>query len=159
MSSHTHAVGVSMIVLLALQAFQVAFLWLHDLVPLGRLNDVAAVRRHNPGRSLLVTTLVQSVPWSIGLLGTLLCLGGPMPVWLRTWLWISYGLLFLGELQAWWIPYLLVPDPVRAERYRAMFGATHALLPERHGIRPNTLHAILHAATLLTLVTLAIRSV
>lgn len=32
------------VLLLALQALQVAFLWLHDWIPLGRLNDVAAAR-------------------------------------------------------------------------------------------------------------------
>jgi hypothetical protein len=42
----------------------------------------------------------------------------------------------------------------RAARYQAMFGQTHAFLPERNGIRPNTLHVILHAATLTTLVVL-----
>jgi hypothetical protein len=31
-------------VLVALQVLQVLFLWLHDWIPLGRLNDVAAVR-------------------------------------------------------------------------------------------------------------------
>jgi hypothetical protein len=35
-----------------------------------------------------------------------------------------------------------------------MFGTTHAFLPERNGIRPNTLHIILHMATLITLVLL-----
>ena len=35
-----------------------------------------------------------------------------------------------------------------------MFGRTHAFLPERIGIRPNTLHVILHAATLTTLILL-----
>jgi excisionase family DNA binding protein len=46
-----------------------------------------------------------------------------------TWLWISYGLLFIGELTAWWIPYLFHSQPERAARYQAMFGATHAFLP------------------------------
>ena len=32
------------IVSLALQVFQVLFLWVHDWISLGRLNDVAAVR-------------------------------------------------------------------------------------------------------------------
>jgi len=35
-----------------------------------------------------------------------------------------------------------------------VFGATHAFLPERDGIRPNTLHLILHLATLTTLIVL-----
>jgi hypothetical protein len=36
-----------------------------------------------------------------------------------------------------------------------MFGKTHAFLPVRNGIRINTLHVILHVATLTTLVVLA----
>jgi hypothetical protein len=32
------------IIRLGLQVFQVLFLWLHDWIPLGQLNDVAAVR-------------------------------------------------------------------------------------------------------------------
>jgi len=45
-------------------------------------------------------------------------------------------------------------EPERAKRYRMVFGATHAFLPERDGIRPNTLHLILHLATLTTLIVL-----
>jgi hypothetical protein len=36
-----------------------------------------------------------------------------------------------------------------------MFGATHAFLPERHGIRPNTLHISLHVAMVGVLALLA----
>jgi hypothetical protein len=42
------------------------------------------------------------------------------------------------------------------ERYRVMFGATHAFLRPRHGIRINTLHFVLHTLTVATLVVLAI---
>ena len=44
---------------------------------------------------------------------------------------------------------------MRAARYRALFGGTHAFLPGRNGIVPNTLHVALHAATLATLPALA----
>lgn len=65
----------------------------------------------------------------------------------------------MGELQAWWIPYFFRSDPARAARYQTMFGNTHAFLPERNGIRPNTLHIILHVATLATLAVLAVIAV
>jgi hypothetical protein len=42
----------------------------------------------------------------------------------------------------------------RAVRYDAMLDRTHGFLPIRNGIRPNTLHIILHTATNLTLVVL-----
>jgi len=66
-------------VLLALQAFQVLFLWVHDWIPLGRLNDVAAVRSQDTGRRLVTVTLIQSVPWTIGLCFSLLHFRRPYP--------------------------------------------------------------------------------
>jgi hypothetical protein len=53
--------------LLDLQVFQVIFLWVHDWIPLGRLNDVAAVRSRDTTRRLVTVTLFQSVPWTVGL--------------------------------------------------------------------------------------------
>lgn len=143
-------------ILLALQAFQVIFLWVHDWVPLGRLNDVAAVRSEDTLRRLVIVTLVQGVPWSIGLLFSAWYFGRPYPGWLNSWLWITYALLFAGQIRAWWIPYLFRAEPKRAERYRRMFGKTHSFLPERNGIIPNTAHILLHLATAATLVVLFI---
>ncbi|HWO34760.1 MAG TPA: hypothetical protein VNO32_38705 [Candidatus Acidoferrum sp.] len=138
--------------LFALQFFHVMFLALHDWVPLGKLNDVTAVRAANPGRKPLAATLISLTPFAIGLAASAIYFGRLYPAWLLWWLWISYGLLFVGELTAWWIPYLFHPE--RAARYQLMFGATHAFLPERNGIRPNTLHVIPRIVTLTTLVVL-----
>jgi hypothetical protein len=140
--------------LFVLQCFHVMFLALHDWVPLGKLNDVKAVRAANPGRKLLAATLISLTPFAIGLAASAIYFGRVYPAWLFWWLWISYGILFVGELTAWWIPYLFHPEPERAARYQVMFGATHAFLPERNGIRPNTLHVILHILTLATLAVL-----
>ncbi len=57
----------------------------------GPLNDVAAVRRHDGMRRLVAVTLVQSLPFTIGLLFDVL---SPLmrvwdPDWFRSWLWIS----------------------------------------------------------------------
>ena len=81
--------GIEM-VLLALQAFQVLFLWVHDWIPLGRLNDVAAVRSQDTRRRLVTVTLIQSVPWTIGLCLSLVHFRRPYPGWLYDWLVISY---------------------------------------------------------------------
>ncbi len=147
----------SAIVLIGLQAFQVLFLWTHDWVPLGRLNDVAAVRAQDSLRRLVVVTLVQSVPFTIGLAFSLLYVRQAFPHWLVSWLWISYGLLLIGQIQAWWIPYLIRAEPERAARYRKMFGKTHSFLPQRNGIVPNTAHILLHAATAATLIVLLVK--
>jgi len=147
-----------LILLIILQSLHVVFLWLHDWVPVAPLNDVAAVRRADPLSRLVRVTLIQSIPWTIGLAFSLRHLTTPFPPWLWWWLWISYGTLFIGELRAWWVPYLLRPDPARAARYRSMFGNTHAFLPARNGITPNTLHVALHACTAATLLALTILS-
>ena len=149
----------SEILLLALQAFQVVFLWVHDWVPLGSLNDVAAVRKADSLGRLVYITLLQSVPWTIGLAGSVWYFGQRYPGWLADWLWISYVILLLGQLRAWWLPYLLKPEPERAERYRMMFGKTHSFLPVRNGMVPNTAHILLHLASAATLVVLYLRGV
>jgi hypothetical protein len=136
---------------MALQGFHVAFLFLHDWVPLGRLNNLEGVRRAVTRAQLVAGTLISGTPFALGLAFSLWFRGGPPATWLRTWLWVSYGLLFVGELQAWWVPYLLRPEPQRAARYQQMFDGTLAFLPRRHGIVPNTLHVALHLATLATL--------
>jgi hypothetical protein len=145
------------IALLTLQAFQVVFLWLHDWIPVGRLNDVVAVRSQNTTTRLVLATLINSVPFTIGLAYSLLYFERPYPRWLLYWLWISYGVIFLGELLAWWIPYFFRAEPQRAARYQVMFGDTHSFLPRRNGIAPNTAHVLLHLATLATLVCLLLR--
>ena len=145
--------------LVFLQVGQVAILWLHDWVPLGALNDVVAVRAADSTARLVRVTLIQSIPYSVGLLYTIRSLNTGVPGWLWYWLWISYGILFAGELRAWWIPYLVRAEPERAARYRAMFGATHAFLPPRNGMVPNTLHVVLHVFTVATLLTLAAMTV
>jgi hypothetical protein len=142
--------------LIVLQALQVAFLWLHDWLPLPPLNDVLAVRRQDSTARLVRVTLIQSLPFTIGLVASLAYAQRHFPGWLWSWLWISYGILFAGEVTAWWLPYLTRPAPARAARYQAMFGSTHAFLPPRNGIVPNTLHCLLHAATILTLLMLAL---
>jgi hypothetical protein len=142
------------LVLLGLQLFQVLFLWVHDWVPLGKLNDVAAVRSQDTTQRLITVTLIQSVPYTIGLCYSLLHWKQPYPGWLCDWLLISYGLLLIGQFRAWWLPYLFRPEPERAARYRIMFGRTHTFLPPRNGLVPNTAHILLHVATAATLVCL-----
>lgn len=141
-------------VLVALQAYQVLFLAIHDWIPLGRLNDVRAVRSQDTPLRLIVVTAIQTLPFAFGLVYSVVYFDARYPGWLFEWLLISYAVLLVGQLRAWWLPYLLVPEPQRAARYRIMFGQTHSFLRERNGIRPNTAHVLLHVATLTTLIVL-----
>ena len=140
--------------LLALQALQVLFLWIHDWIPMGSLNDVRAVRAQDSFQRLVLVTLIQSIPFTVILVLSVLLFGSPYPPWLVTTIWIAYVVLLAGQLRAWWVPYLLRAEPERAERYHAMFGNTHSFLPVRNGLVPNTAHIFLHACTAATLVVL-----
>ena len=141
--------------ILALQVFQVAFLLLHDWVPLGRLSDPRALRTLESTRRIVLATALSGVPFLLGLIFSTVHAHDPRwPGWVRDYLWISYGILFFGELESWWVPYLWRAQPARAARYKVLFGNTHTTLPVRNGIAPNTLHVVLHAATLATLVLL-----
>jgi hypothetical protein len=141
--------------LLALQALQVFILIFHDWIPLGRLNDVAAVRRQHGFRRVLIGTLINAIPFLLGLAASLYYADQPSQHWLWLYLIIAYGILFAGEIESWWLTYFFgYKEQARAEPYRIMFGNTHAFLPVRHGIVPNTLHCVLHGATLATLILL-----
>ncbi|MGA8102713.1 MAG: hypothetical protein WB869_11190 [Candidatus Acidiferrales bacterium] len=142
--------------LLGLQCFIVLFVAFHNWIPLGSLNDVRAARVVFPGSKLLTITLINFSPVSIGLAGSVIYFGQACPPWLFWWLWITYLLAVYGSLKAWWIPYLFRPEPALAARYQVMYGATHAFLPERNGIRPNTLHVIFDLATVAILIVLAV---
>jgi hypothetical protein len=85
-------------ILLTLQGFHVLFLGLHDWIPSGRLNDVKAVRAANPIHTLIAATLLSLTPFAIGLAASAMYFGKACSRWLFWWLWISYGLLFIGEL-------------------------------------------------------------
>jgi hypothetical protein len=150
---------VAMGALIVLQCFVVLFVALHNWIPLGSLNDVKAVRSVFPTGKLLVTTFINFIPVAIGLAASVFYFGRGFPDWLLWFLWITYGLACYGSLKAWWIPYLFRPDPKRAARDRVMYGATHAFLPERNGIRPNTLHVIFDVVTVAILIVLAVLTI
>jgi hypothetical protein len=140
---------------LGLQGFHVAFLLLHDWVPLGRLNDIRAQRTTDPVRKRVVTTVLSALPYLLLFAFSIRDVRlHRLSHFLVFWLWVGYGALFAGELKAWWIPYFLGSEPERAARYRRLFGETYSFLKERNGIQPNTLHVFLHAATLCMLLLL-----
>jgi len=119
--------------LLALQGLVVTILALHDWVPLGKFNRVRTIRAERTLTQLFTVTAVQTLPFAFGLVCSAFYRYTPYPTWLYAWLWISYAAMFLGQVQAWWIPYII--RPLRAAR-------------ARDRVTPNTLHLLLHLATI-----------
>lgn len=70
--------------------------------------------------------------------------------WAKPWAVVSDALVIVGVLKAWWIPHLFAPDPERAARHAVRFAGTHAFLPSRNGIRPDTLRVVFQAVAVAT---------
>jgi hypothetical protein len=143
---------------IALQACITAFLFLHDWIPLGRLNNLTALSGQDSLARRLITTIISGAPSAVGLVFSLRHWNTAYPGWLNLLLWINYGVLLLGLLRAWWIPYLIQPDPERAVRYQVIFADTHTFLPCRNGMAPNTLHVIFHLSDVALLAVLFFRT-
>jgi len=139
---------------LACQLFIVLFIALHDWIPLGSLNNLKGVHSADATKKLVVVTVLSTLPFAIGFVGSAYYASTRFPSWLVWFLWITYGASLYGLLRAWYVPYLLVPNPARAARYDEMFAGTHTFLPTHNGIAPNTLHVIFHAVLIATVVLL-----
>ncbi|WP_010648682.1 hypothetical protein [Oceanobacillus massiliensis] len=129
------------------------FMFIQDLVPLGQLNDIAAVKMENSTTGLIITTLIGviQIMMLIGL--SLLFIGKHYPIWAKLWLIIHPSCILAGAIWSWWIPYLTgINAEAKIERYTAMFGDTHAFLPTMNGIVPNTLHTFFHFTLLCCIV-------
>jgi hypothetical protein len=145
------------ITFLTLQTIVVLFLLFHDWVPLGRLNNLTAIRGQDSVVRSVLVTLLPGAPAALALFFCAKYFGEPYPDWLEMLLWITYGLLVIGLLRAWWIPYLFGTDPARAARYQIIFADTHSFLPKRNGMAPDTLHTCFHIAAVATMVVLFMR--
>lgn len=135
---------------LASQSFVVLFIALHDWLPLGKFNDIRGVHSADSRSRLAMVMILSTLPFAICLAASAYYASARFPMWLVWLLWISYGVGLYGILKTWYVPYLFVPDPVRATRYQMMFGGTHSFLPVRNGIVPNTLHVLFHAIFFVT---------
>jgi hypothetical protein len=143
-----------MIAFLLCQLYIVLFVALHDWLPLRSLNNLAGIRAVDTRMQLLRTTALSTLPFAVGLAGSVYHSTTHFPTWLMWLLWITYGAGLYGVLRAWYLPYLVYSDPARAARYRERFADTHAFLPARNGIRPDTLHVTFHAVLLALIVLL-----
>jgi hypothetical protein len=140
--------------LLGLQLFHVLLLLLHDWMPLGRLNDLRALREHIPSRELLRTTLLLTFPFALSLALTVHYRHLGLPPWAILCDLLAYGLMVAMQWRLWWSPYFYGTTQERVIFYKKLFGHTHTFLPRRNGIRPNTLNTLMHLLTVGTLLVL-----
>lgn len=144
-----------MVLLLGLQGFHVAFLLLHDWIPLGPFNNLKAQSQHLKLWQRILGPIISAVLPGIGLYFSILHRNSlPYPWWLSLYLLGTYAFLFIGEIEAWWATYFWGYKRERGAVYQAMLSGTVTFLPLRNGVAPNAIHVLLHLSTLVTLVLL-----
>ncbi len=122
------------------------FMTLHDWVDIPPFTNLKALRKAHSVKSRLIGSLVNGGLVLIPIIVSLLYIASPLPLWARILFVIIYGLITIGTITAWWIPYFvgrywLHGNKTGFEEYRN----THSFLPPRgDNIVPNTLHVILH---------------
>ncbi|HVZ30374.1 MAG TPA: hypothetical protein VG839_08270 [Asticcacaulis sp.] len=144
--------------LFGLQVFHVAFLLLHDWVPLGPFNNLKAQNQHLKLWQRIVGPVISAILPGIGLYLSLSYTRTPYPWWLNAYLIGAYTFLFVGEIEAWWATYFWGYKRERGASYQAMLAGTVSFLPLRNGIAPNAIHVLLHLATVATLVLLIVQA-
>lgn len=60
-----------MTVFLLCQSYVVLFIALHDWLPLGTLNNLAGIRAVDTRVQLLLTTVLSTLPFGVGLVGSI----------------------------------------------------------------------------------------
>lgn len=122
------------------------FMALHDWVDIPPLTNLTALKKAHSFKFRLVGSLINAGCVVIPIIVTLLYMRSPLPLWARLLFSITYGLITVGTMTAWWIPYfgggyLVHGNKAGFEEYRN----THSFLPPRgDNVIPNTLHVILH---------------
>ncbi len=118
----------------------------HDWVDILPFTNLAALRKAHSFKFRLMGSVINGGLVLIPLLVSLFYTASLLPFWARILFALIYGLITIGTITAWWIPYFgggywIHGNKAGFEEYRN----THSFLPPRgDNIVPNTLHVILH---------------
>lgn len=131
---------------LIIQCILLLFMALHDWVDIPPFTNLPALKQAHSFRFRLIGSFVNSILVLVPITVTLIYMSSTLPLWARVLFTLIYGLITIGTMTAWWIPYfgggyLIHGNGAGFEEYRD----THSFLPARGDhVVPNTLHVILH---------------
>lgn len=136
-------------VLLLGYSFILLFMIVQDLIPLGSLNDIQAIKQEKTTNELIIVTLIGVLQVALLIFLILLFIGKSYPLFIKLWLVIHPSCILAGAIMSWWIPYFTgIGAADKVDSYATMFGNTHSFLPVMNGIVPNTLHTMFHITLL-----------
>ncbi len=134
----------------------VVVLLVHDLVPLGRLNNVA--HRRADGDGTVLTTVGNLAPAVAAFAVALTWPSGPLPLGAGAYLVVYLVAFVVLAWTSWYGPYLFGTSEEREAEAEAEYGPTLQLLPRRGThVRPNLMHLIIHALFVLWGVTVVLQ--
>ena len=128
------------------QSILFLFMALHDWVDIPPFTNLPALKKAHSLQSRLIGSFINSILVLIPLIVTLVYMSSSLPLWARLLFALTYGLITVGTITAWWVPYfggryLIHGNKAGFEEYQD----THSFLPARgDNVVPNTLHVILH---------------
>lgn len=116
----------------------------HDWVSFYPLNDIATLRRYHSKRELFMGSCINGgmvmVPLLISLYGYIYVFTHRMSLIL----FLLYGILTVGTMCAWWIPYIFGSSDAHKLGFKEYSNTHHFLPPRGTNLTPNSLHVIIH---------------
>ena len=132
-----------MIIFIVLQFLLLLIMALHDWIEIRPLTDIKALAAGHSLYGRFMTTVVNTFTVLLPLIYTVYY-GDTLPSNVCRGIAIVYGLLTLGTILSWWVPYIFGSSQKHKEGFKE-FRNTHTFLPSRgDNVIPNTLHCILH---------------
>ena len=114
---------------------------IQDTVSMAPLNNVPALVRKVGWTKVILATLLMSGLLALSLYWTVAYPAPPLPVSLKIFYVIWWGMQMLGMYMAWYRPYIFGPTEKELMYYQEMHAGTHSFLPLRKGYPgPNTWH-------------------
>lgn len=129
-----------------IQCILLLFMALHDWIDIPPFTDLPALRKAHSFKFRFIGSLINATLVLVPLIITFCYLTSSPPFWAQLLFATIYGLLTIGTITAWWVPYfgggyLVHGNKAGFEEYRN----THTFLPAiKNNVIPNTLHVILH---------------
>jgi hypothetical protein len=129
-----------------LQVILLLFMVFHDWIDLPPFTDRKNLRKFHSTQLLLFGSFLNGILVLIPLVLTLLYFEDTLPLWANGLFVIIYGIITLGTITAWWLPYLFGTNAPKMNRAELeVYQNTHHFLPKKKDrVVPNTLHVVLH---------------
>lgn len=131
------------VIFILLQLILFFLMTFHDWVHLPPLTDIAELEKHSSFWGRVLNSVIFAL-WIIITLVLTVQYAPELPTWVMVVLITFYGLLTLGTLFSWWLPYFFGSSAAHKKAF-IEYKNTHHFLPARgDNVVPNTFHVILH---------------